>query len=579
MAREDFFLAEAGENRRESNPTKRPGESRLRLVAPVVTVLRPRPVMDCSRPSIQPRQTCPLGEFDGLGRNSCQLDWKHLLDGPCGRAPPPTGPWTGNLASILAELPAIKIMKQINEASPGWCVVGGGMMGLGLALKLAKDGQKVTVLEAADRLGGLADAWELGDVQWDRLYHVILLSDSALRRVLDELELDREIRWVETKTGFYSGGKFHSLSSSLEFLRFPVLNLYQKFRLGSTIFFGSKIRDWRKMEQIGVETWLRRWSGNSTFEKIWRPLLQAKLGDAWNRVSAGFIWSYIARMYKARQTGLKKEMFGYVPGGYRRILAALSARLESLGVTIRTSAAVQQVDSSPAGGVEVRLQDGQQLQFDRLIFTTPAGSIARACPNLDPDEQERLRGVEYLGVVCASLLMKKPLSRYYVTNITDRWVPLTGIIEMTTIVDPAELKGHSLVYLPKYVLASDDAAFREDDASIRARLIGTLEKMYPDFRADQVVGFGVARARQVMALPTIGFSTRLPPARTSLPGVFIIHSGQIVKGNLNVNETLELADELYAQWVVPELQADSGPRRGSGARGGSIERPAHAVPT
>lgn len=436
-----------------------------------------------------------------------------------------------------------------------WCVVGGGMMGLGLALRLAKDGQRVTVCEAADRLGGLASSWTVGDVQWDRFYHVTLLSDTALRGLLDELGLDRQIRWVETKTGFYSGGRLHSMSNSLEFLRFPVLNLYQKFRLGSTIFFGSRIRDWKKLEQVGVEQWLRRWSGNSTFEKIWRPLLKAKLGDAWNRVSAGFIWSYIARMYKARQTGLKKEMFGYVPGGYARVLDSLAERLESLGVVLQTSAPVAGVVSDGAGGVDVELGDGSRRKFDRVVFTTPAGSIARACPDLSGDEQARLNGVEYLGVVCASLLLNRPLSRYYVTNITDPWVPLTGIIEMTTIVDPAELKGHSLVYLPKYVMASDDAAFREDGNSIRQRLVETLEKMYPEFSADQIVGFGVARARQVMALPTIGFSTRLPPVRTSIPGVFIIHSGQIVKGNLNVNETLELADELYGQWITPEISA------------------------
>ncbi len=44
--------------------------------------------------------------------------------------------------------------------------------------------------------------------------------------------------------------------------------------------------------------WLRRWSGNSTYEKIWLPLLKAKLGDAYQRASASFIWAYIDRMYK-----------------------------------------------------------------------------------------------------------------------------------------------------------------------------------------------------------------------------------------------------------------------------------------
>jgi len=49
--------------------------------------------------------------------------------------------------------------------------------------------------------------------------------------------------------------------------------------------------------------------------------------------------------------------------------------------------------------------------------------------------------VEYLGVLCASLVLKRPLSGYYVTNITDSWAPFTAVIEMTALVDPAQFGG------------------------------------------------------------------------------------------------------------------------------------------
>ena len=67
------------------------------------------------------------------------------------------------------------------------------------------------------------------------------------------------------------------------------------------------------------------------------------------------------------------------------------------------------------------------------------------------EEQSRIEGIQYLGVICASILLKRPLSKYYVTNIIDSWTPFTGIIEMTALVDPKELGNRSLVYLPKYV--------------------------------------------------------------------------------------------------------------------------------
>jgi len=62
-----------------------------------------------------------------------------------------------------------------------WGILGGGMLGLTLVLRMAQGGQRVTLLEAAPELGGLTAGWSLGDVVWDRYYHVITLSDARLR--------------------------------------------------------------------------------------------------------------------------------------------------------------------------------------------------------------------------------------------------------------------------------------------------------------------------------------------------------------------------------------------------------------
>jgi protoporphyrinogen oxidase len=431
-----------------------------------------------------------------------------------------------------------------------WAVIGGGMLGMTLAHRLAQRGERVTLFEAAPQLGGLASAWSLGDVVWDRHYHVTLLSDTRLRALLEEIGLEREMRWVETKTGFYSGGRLHSMSTALEFLRFPPLTLWERLRLGGTIFLASKIRNWQRLEKIPVADWLRRWSGRGAFEKVWLPLMRAKLGEAYHKTSAAFIWAHTQRMYKARRSGQKKEMFGYVPGGYARILDRLAQVLELEGVEIHCAAAVDCVTGERGRPVTIRFADGSESSFDQAVFTTPASIIARACPQLTDDERQRFDGIEYLGIVCSSLLLKKPLSHYYVTNITDDWVPLTAVIEMTTIVDPAELGGHSLVYLPKYMMSSDPA-FGESDDAVRERCLETLARMYPHFSRDDVLAFRTSRARCVMALPTLGYSERLPPMQTSIPGVFAVNSAHILKGNLNVNETIQIAEEALATVLAP----------------------------
>lgn len=425
-----------------------------------------------------------------------------------------------------------------------WAVVGGGALGMTIAHRLVSRGENVTLLEAAPTFGGLTSAWSIGDTAWDRFYHVTLLSDTHLRDLLSELSLEQEMKWVTTRTGFFSRNKLVSMSNSWEFLKFPLLNLWEKFRLGCTILYGSRVKNWQRLEQIPVEKWLRKLSGNSTFEKIWLPLLKSKLGDTYRKASAAFIWAYIDRMYAARRTGMKREMFGYVPGGYARILDTFSNSLIARGATLLTGHSVEQIQHRKHNGrFQITFKDQPAKDFDRVIVTTPAPVVSRICPGLSPEEKSKFDDVEYMGVICASMLLKKQLAGYYVTNITDPGIPLTGVIEMSAVVDPRELGGNHLVYLPKYLPSDDTEAFSESDDSIKERFLTTIERMYPEFRRNDIVAFKVARAKYVMALPTIGFSTKLPPMVTSVPGLSVISSAHIVKGNLNVNETIQIADE------------------------------------
>ena len=425
-----------------------------------------------------------------------------------------------------------------------------------LALRLRQSGAVVTLLEAANRGGGLAGAAPIGSHTWDRFYHVILLSDSHTRSLLEELGIADRLRWGITRTGFYTDGELHSLSTSVEFLRFPALSLIDKFRLGGTILLASRLRNWRRLESILAVDWLRRWSGPRVVDRIWLPLLKSKLGDNYRIASASFIWAIIARMYAARRSGLKREMFGYVDGGYAIVLDALQGALEKAGVTTVFGARVKEVEDH-RGAVEVRLESGKSMDFDRVVATTPTGSIARMCPQFSEAEQSRLRDITYQGIVCPSLLLRKPLSPYYVTNITDRWVPFTGVIEMTALVDRERFGGLSLVYLPCY-LTQGDPTWASTDAEIMERCMGALERMYPDFDRSDVVATQVSRAREVLAISTLRYSTTLMPSlKTSLPNVFVLNSAQIAAGTLNVNETLGVVQDR-----LDELKACLGLVRG-----------------
>jgi protoporphyrinogen oxidase len=483
-------------------------------------------------------------------------------------------------------------------------IIGSGFLGMTLALRLAERGDHVTVFESANEIGGLASAWEIGGQTWDKHYHVTLLSDTNTRKIVEELGLADEFRWVETKTGFYTDGKLVSMSDTMEFLRFPPLSFIGKLRLGATVFAASRIKNWKRLEKIPVEKWLTRLSGKKTFNKIWKPLLKAKLGDAYKETSAAFIWATIQRMYAARNSGLKKEMFGYVRGGYARVLERFGEVLIEKGVEVRLNTKVREVEKLSNGKFAIRQVDARRKSdarprimpaktkyaaystavvaargfsagfmtepqpsaptvrqfprerrednFDKVILTCPSNMAAEIVPELHRTEKTDLKNIRYQGIVCASLLMRRSLSDYYVTNITDD-APFTGVIEMTALVDKKDFGRNALVYLPKYV-APDDELFEKTDGEIRELFLTRLAEMYPKFKVKDVVAFKVSRVRQVFPIPTLNYSRDLPKMKTSVDGAYIVNSSHIVNGTLNVNETVALAERFFEESFTTEKQ-------------------------
>lgn len=425
--------------------------------------------------------------------------------------------------------------------SKKWGIVGGGIMGMTLAHRLAQKGYRVTVFESAPEVGGLVSSWKMGDVEWDKFYHVILLSDFRTRNILKEIGLENNIKWVETKTGFYINGKLYSMSDTIEFLKFPTLNLIDKFRLGLTIIVASRIKNWKRLEKIPVTTWLKRWSGARTFNKIWLPLLRAKLGESYQKTSAVFIWATIQRLYGARRSGLKKEMFGFVHGGYKKVIEAFKQTLIAESVIIKTNHIVKEVKISANGKPVIILINDTAEEFDEIIVTLPSSVSAKLCTGLSEQEIQKLNNVEYLGVICVAVLLDKSISQFYVTNITDSRFPFTGVIEMSALVDKEYLGGNALVYLPKYV-DSNDRMFNQSDDEIRNYFIEKFKKMYPWLTDSNIKFAGVARAKHVITVAKLGYSENLLDVKTSIPGVYIVNTSQIKDGTLNVNETVRVAE-------------------------------------
>lgn len=418
-------------------------------------------------------------------------------------------------------------------------ILGGGITGLTTAFYLLRAGCQVTVLESRPQLGGLATYFDFGPFYWDKFYHCILTSDGPLLQLIADLGLSDDMRWTETKVGFFTNGKLHSMTTSMDFLRFPALSLWEKFRLGLGILSVARINDGLALEQEPIGPWLTRKFGRGNYQKMWEPLLKCKLGSAREQASASFIWATIKRLYSTRdKNASKKERLGYVRGGYHTVFTRLAEQIEAQGGKIITGARVQQVTASDSGCVRVATA-AANLDFDSVVATMPSSAFAQLAPGLDAEYRNRLNKMQYMGMVCGVMLLKRKLTPYYCTNLTDD-LPFTGIIEMTNLISLEETQGRHLVYLPKYT-SPGDPLFDASEEDVWNLFYPSLKRVVPDLKDEEIERRFVFRERLVQPVPVLDYSALLPPMQTSIPGLLLANTTQIVNSTLNNNEMVRIS--------------------------------------
>jgi len=410
-------------------------------------------------------------------------------------------------------------------------IVGGGIMGITLAYYLSKQGAQVEIFEASPILGGLAGPLTLPDgTDVDRFYHVILKSDEFLMGLCEELGLTDQLRFNTTRTGFYWRGKLYSMNNVIEFMRFPPLGWVDRFRLGVTVLAAQQVSDWQRLEGESVEKWLLRYGGKTTYENIWRPMLKAKFDGGFDDVPATWMWSRLVRIKSMRKGVSQKESSGHLLGGYMTLLKAMLKRIEAAGGSIHLQTPVQEVVIEGQGdgaGQAVGLRvNGEVRRFDRVAVTMQTPVFQKLIPSAPQVYRDFLGKTDYLGIVCPLMVLDKPLTGYWTVNITDDRFPFTGIVETTTYIDPQDVGGHHLVYLPKYTQPGSQWQKMSDD-EIRQIWLKNLKEMLPEFDERSVRYFLVHRERYVEPLHPLNSAGSIPPVQTPVKNLYLTTTAQI----------------------------------------------------
>ncbi|MEU6271945.1 NAD(P)/FAD-dependent oxidoreductase [Streptomyces populi] len=420
-------------------------------------------------------------------------------------------------------------------------VIGGGFTGLAAAHELALAGVACRVLESEPYVGGLAGSFEVEGTRLERFYHHWFSSDLEVRRLCAELGCSHLLQEHRTRTGVYYANSVYRLSSPWDVLRFAPLPLPDRVRLGWSAVRARQVKHWRDLEELTAREWLLALSGPQVYDRVWRPLLEAKFGQYASEVGATWMWTKL-HLRGGSRSHSGREVLYYLHGGSAALLDAWVSRLSELGVRICTNTSVRQVLTDNYGVCGVRTDRGV-LPARRVLATTapdllagllaPADAGPPSHPDL-PAVRRRLSAVPYLANLCLVLENDRPLSDTYWLNVTDPSFPYVGVIEHTNLEASDAYAGRHLVYLSAYLPTSAELYRMDDDAVFHASL-PHLRRMFPQFRRDWVRRHHVWRADHAQPVITPHYSDRIPAMEADLPGLYLASMAQVYPQDRGTN--------------------------------------------
>lgn len=414
-------------------------------------------------------------------------------------------------------------------------VLGAGPMGLAAAWHGVRRGYDVDLLEAAPVAGGMAAHFDFGGLSIERFYHFCALSDHDTLEALKELGLDGAMKWRTTRMGLFFDGKLYPWGDPISLLTFPKLGPIGKLRYGLQAFHSTKRKDWSKLDKINAEQWYVGWLGRKTYERLWKPLMHFKFYEMAEHVSAAWVWQRIKRIGNSRKS-LFEEKLGYIEGGSQTLVDAYVKAIETGGGRIHLSAPAKKILTKDGKVTGVSTADGREFPADHVISTVPTPYVADMLPDGQDELKAKYARIRNVAVVCVILKLKKPVSKYFWVNISDKRFEIPGVIEFSNL----RPLGETIVYVPFYMPQTNPKFGAPDETFIRESW-ECLKSINPDLKDEDRLDAKVGRLRHAQPVYEPRFGDILPPVQTSIHGLQIADTAFYYPEDRGVSESLRFA--------------------------------------
>lgn len=268
-------------------------------------------------------------------------------------------------------------------------VVGAGVSGLVFAARMASGGQRILVLEAADRVGGCIHSWRPREDFWLELgAHTAYNSYAPLLEALSERgRLDELL--LRSKLGYRFVTPQNTLQSPLARLNF--------FQAAVSVPFGIAA----SKSGRSVADWFAGLLGRDNYRNLLAPAFAAVLSQQADNFPAEWLFRSKPRMKQAPRSYTFE-------GGLQGLLEAI---VVDASFNLRTGAKVSAVQQDGAGFV-VRVGE-ESLTCRHLALATPIDAAAELLQGFRPELAAQLADmtvveIESLGVVVPAASCRLP---------------------------------------------------------------------------------------------------------------------------------------------------------------------------
>ena len=303
-------------------------------------------------------------------------------------------------------------------------IVGGGISGLAAAHRLtriAPEGVKVTVIEAAERFGGVIRTRMFSGRRYDCGPEAMLAAIPHGPSLCRELGLGGElVAPVNAQPFLWTRGSLRKLPPRLlagvpDGARLVastgILAPRGLARAGLDLLLPS-----RPLEaDVSIASLVRRRLGREAHEQLIEPLLGGIHAGECDRLSVRATAPQLAAAVASRRglvRGLRAAAAGApAPGGptflaledgLGTLIAALVEHLATRA-DLRVGCALESIARGDEGTLELRLSGGELLAADRLIVAVPASAAARLLAPVCAGAADELAGIDYASVATIAL--------------------------------------------------------------------------------------------------------------------------------------------------------------------------------